>query len=66
MPSAANDIVDPWAASGLPQRQQAFLKQYFEALDAEPEKGARDWANSFAEDGKFVSGTMVIETSKGM
>jgi len=65
MSSATNHVVDPWAASGLPQKHQNFLKQYFEALDAEPEKGARDWANSFTEDGKFVNGTRVIESSNG-
>ncbi|KEF52957.1 uncharacterized protein A1O9_10863 [Exophiala aquamarina CBS 119918] len=66
MASASHNLADPWTASGLPQRQQAFLKQYFEALDAEPEKGARNWANSFAEGGKFVNGTMVIESSKDL
>jgi hypothetical protein len=42
------------------------MKRYFEVLDAEPEKGAKDWANTFADDGKFVNGTRIIEGSKGV
>lgn len=42
------------------------MKRYFEVLDTEPDKGAKDWANTFAEDGKFVNGEMILEGSKGM
>ncbi|KAK5042926.1 hypothetical protein LTR84_012015 [Exophiala bonariae] len=66
MNSNSNNVADVWATSGIPQKQQAFLKRYFEVLDAEPEKGAQEWANSFAEGGRFVNGTMVIENSNGM
>jgi hypothetical protein len=66
MSSAADNSVDPWVSSGLPRRQQFFMKRYFEVLDAEPEKGAKDWANTFADDGKFVNGTRIIEGSKGV
>ena len=66
MPSAADNPVDPWVSSGLPQRQQEFMKRYFEVLDTEPEKGAKDWANTFADDGKFVNGTRILEGSKGV
>jgi hypothetical protein len=65
MASTANSLNDPWVRSGLSQKQQILMKRYFEALDAEPEKGAKDWANTFADDAKFVNGIRVIEGSKG-
>jgi hypothetical protein len=42
------------------------MRRYFEVLDTEPEKGAKDWANTFADDGKFVNGTRILEGSKGV
>lgn len=65
MVSAADSVNDPWAKSGLPQKQQSLMKRYFQALDAEPGQGAKDWANTFADDAKFVNGIRVIEGSKG-
>lgn len=42
------------------------MKRYFELLDTEPDKGAKGWANTFAEDGKFVNGTRILEGAKGV